>query len=162
MTLCLLYCLSLLVLPYVMDQPTVPLWCMALQLSQHWPAHHLEVVGLSVFCGYLAIDRALSLKVCHSRVPASFHLFLFLCLSLLCLCELYPIESKPLASTLWTQDSAHSLLVSSVSSSHQYFTEYFTYHTSLPSPCIDCSVSLLSYLLWSQSGAFICNLPIHS
>ena len=33
---------------------------------------------------------------------------------------------------------------------------------SMSSPCMNCSVNLLSYLPQSQSASFVCNLPIHS
>ena len=65
------------------------------------------------------------------------------------------------ASTLWIHNNTHSLVASSIFSNVDISLSVSPLMSSLSSPCINCSLNLLSYLFYSQSAALVCNLPIH-
>ena len=65
------------------------------------------------------------------------------------------------ASTLWAHTNTSSLVVSSIFSNTVISLGIPLIMPSLSYLWMNCSMSLLSHLLHSQSAALVCNLPIH-
>ena len=89
---------------------------LAFQLSQHWSAHHPELIGLSASFACLAIGRALSMGMLSSTVLAIFHPFTLL-MSLASIMLSNASFLTLCASILCVHNSTLSLLASSISSS---------------------------------------------